>query len=98
MTGKTYMALEPLASGKYRAHGAIRTEVIRPLDRKQFRQMSPGAVDAALDGADGTTADIRNFFVRKTQCADEYERLPLIRRQLAERDQKFRHFHMALLI
>ena len=48
---------------------------------ENLRQTRAGAIDAALDGADGTTADFGRFFVRKSLCADEQQCLALIRRQ-----------------
>ena len=51
--------------------------------------MMPGAVDTALDGADGATANVCDFLVRKSQRAYKHQCLTLFDRQFDERGLKF---------
>ena len=53
-------------AGQDGAGGAVRPEVIDAVDGQKIGETGAGAVDPALDGADGTAANSGGFFVLKS--------------------------------
>ena len=75
----------------------IGTELVSSRHAEQAGQLGARAVDAALDGADGTVRDGGCLLVREAGGADQHQRLALVRRQHVERPAEVLHVEMALL-
>src|SRR5580700_2512289 len=86
------------AAGENGAGGPVRPEIIDAVDRQQVGEPGAGAVDAALDGADGAAANSRGVLVGKARGADQDQSLALVRWQLGERGTEFLEFDPAGLL
>src|SRR5262245_62932037 len=76
-----------LAAGRHdRATLLVRSEILDRLDRQQLGETGASAVDAALDGTDGTAADRRGLLVGHAGRADQDDGVALLGRQLGQRD------------
>ena len=76
----------------------VRTEIVRALNREKARQAGARPIDAALDRSNRAVADGGGLLVGKARCADEDERLPLIRRQFRQGGAEFVELHPAVLL
>src|SRR6202050_4666158 len=86
------------AAGENGASGPVRPEIIDAVDGEQVGEPGAGAVDAALDGADGAAANPRGVLVGEARGADQDQGLALVRRQLGERGTEFLEFDPAGLL
>src|SRR5260370_40208857 len=81
-------------------HGADRVvgaEIFGAVDVEQRREFRARAVDAALDGADRTTADGRGVLIGEAGGADQDQRFALVLRQLLEGCAKLLELQMRVL-
>src|SRR3954454_17962854 len=85
------------AAADYSAHGFIRTEILSALHIEQRAELRSGAVDAALDGPDRTSAYGRRVFIGKSGSADQDQCLALVLWKLVERGTKFLELQMRVL-
>lgn len=68
---------------------AVGAKIAGTIYGKNFRKPGSSAVHPALDGADGTSANLRGFFIRKSGCADQDKRLALVWGKQLERFAEF---------
>src|SRR5215207_5827790 len=71
----------------------IRAKIAVVLMPEEFGKALSGAVDPALDRADGSAADHRRFFVTEPFGSDQQHRFPLLVRQLRQSTAQFRKLH-----
>src|SRR5260370_12107441 len=81
----------------HRADRVVGAEIVGAVDIEQGRKLRARAVDAALDGADGTAADRRGVLVGEAGGADQDQRFALVLRQLVERQAKLLELQMRVL-
>src|SRR3546814_19606377 len=55
------------------------------IDLQKVGQPVTAAIHAALHGPDGTAADVRRVFIRKSGRADQHQGFTLLRRELRQR-------------
>src|SRR5580704_6756799 len=92
------MSLVASAAGEDRARRPVRPEIIDAVDGEQVCKPRAGAVDAALDGADGAAANPRGVLVGKARGADQDQGFALVRWQLGQRGAEFLELDAAGLL
>jgi hypothetical protein len=82
-----------------RGHGhAIRAEILDLLDSEEFGEADAGAVDAALHGADRAAHDRGCLLIGEALCADQQQRLALVRREPRKRRAEIVHVGAPVLL
>src|SRR3546814_5559312 len=77
--------LQSLLAVEHAVDGLIAAEVMAGIDLQKVGQPVTAAIHAALHGPDGTAADVRRVFIRKSGRADPHQGFTLLRPELPQR-------------